>query len=291
MKTIILLTACVLCLWLNQTPAQGQDLEGNVSEFTSINGKLYIQPLADTFGANMNSGLFHGARIKRMGFHLSVGLTAMGALIADEQKTFTTELEGDLPADLELPTLFGSEDGIYVNEIDATIKGVWSQSFFPLAIPQLTVGSLFGTQLTLRWFEYKIDDEIGKVKIWGIGGQHSISQYIPLCPIDLAVGYFRQSFRVGDLVDASATYLGLQASYSFSVLCFYGGFGYERSNVNISYTNDEDGEQTRIHFELDGKNKTRFTIGLLFDLPILKIFADYNMGAQNVVSAGIGLGY
>jgi hypothetical protein len=291
MKKRLILLVCVFCSILVIQGSQAQDLEESLSLYLSTNGSLYMQPLADAFGANLNSGFFHTARIKKMGFHLHVGFKAVGALISDDQKTFTSKAEGGLPGGRELPTVFGDEDGVYIDEIDETVTGVWNTSIFPVAVPQLTVGSLLGTEVTIRWMEWTVSEDFGKIGLFGFGIRHSISQYIPMFPVDVAIGYFRQNFEIGDIVEAHAQYFGLQASYQISVLCFYGGIGYENANLDISYTYEDNDTSQRVSFELDSKNSTRFTIGLGFDLPILKIHVDYNIAAQNVVAAGIGFGF
>ena len=214
----------------------------------------------------------------------------MAAFITDEQKTFIAVPEEgwDPPPDTEMPTIFGEEENPLGEDFPG---GVWETNYFPLAVPQLTIGSLFGTEAVFRWFEYKIDEDIGTVKLFGWGVRHSISQYIPLFPIDVAAGYFWQSFSVGDMVEARAMYYGLQASYNLSVLCFYAGYGFETSNLDISYTFEENDEEIPIAFELEGKNTSRLTIGIGFDLPIIKIHADYNIGQQNTATAGISFGF
>lgn len=291
MKKMVSVVVCMLFLGV-LLPLQAQDVEDNISNFSSKNGGLYLEPLADAFGASINSGFFHSAKIERTGFHVYLGLHVMAAPISEDQKTFTAVSEGDFnpPPNTVLPTVFGSNEEVEVEGIDGEIAGVLDTNWFPFAVPQLTVGSLFGTELTLRWFEMKLNDDIGKIKLFSWGVRHSVSQYIPLMPVDVAVGYFRQSFSIGDYVDASAWYAGLQASYSVSILCFYTGFGYESATLGITYKFTSKGETTNIKFDLDSVNSTRFTIGLALDLPIIKIHADYNIAKQSVFKAGIGFG-
>jgi len=47
-----------------------QNIEDMISKYTSDNGKGYVQPLADAFGANLNSGFYHHAKVKKAGFQL-----------------------------------------------------------------------------------------------------------------------------------------------------------------------------------------------------------------------------
>ena len=62
--------------------------------------------------------------------------------------------------------------------------GVFNTNNFPLAVPQLTIGYIFGTEFIARYvFIPKIgDDVIPSSKLWGIGVRHSISQYLPERP-------------------------------------------------------------------------------------------------------------
>jgi hypothetical protein len=288
---------CVLACFLlfAGLDLHAQDLEDDVSNYLSKNGQLYLQPLADIFCANLNSGLFHTARIPKFGLHLYIGLEGMMAPVSDDQKTFTTVSEegSDLPGGVETATVFGSEEGAVV-EIEGEpvqLPGGWDTKWVPFAVPHLTVGSLMGTEATIRWFEMEVGEDIGRVKLFGWGLRHSLSQYIPLIPVDIALGYYRQSFDVGDLVEARTTYLGLQASYQVGVLCLYGGVGLESSSLDIHYTYEEDEEETEVSFELEGANRGRFTLGFALDLPVVKIHADMNLAKQMVYTLGIGFGF
>ena len=282
---IILILGAASCL-------SGQGLEDDISVYTSENGRMYLQPLADAFSANLNSGLYRSAKIPRMSFHISLGLKVMGSFISESQKTFKPVAEYNwTPAPgAELSTIFGKEGSVNIDGQEFP-GGIWNTSIFPLAVPQLTIGSIFGTEATIRWIEYNIDEDVGDISLFGLGFRHSISQYIPLCPVDLAAGFFRQTFKIGDMIEATTNVYGVQASYSLSVLCFYGGIAYETGSLDIAYSHEEDGETIGIAFQLDAKNRTRLTAGLALDLFILKIHADYNFAGQRVALAGIDLGF
>jgi len=275
---------------------QAQDLEDYVSKYTSENGKGYLQPLADAFGASINSGLYHGARISTFGFNIYIGVETMTALIADDQKVFTASTEDPFsPQSMaETSTIFGKTAGASVTGTGGTVynfPGGLDVSKVPLAVPQVTIGSILGTEATLRYIQVTLDDNFGKVKLFGFGARHSISQYLKNFPIDLAAGFFIQKLEVGDIVEANAKYFGVEGSYSKSIFTFYGGAGFESASVDISYDFESgDGSTSNISFELDADNSARFTAGLALNLALLKIHADYNFGAQNVVAIGLGFG-
>lgn len=285
----------VLALLLVASAATAQNLDDKISSYGSKNAELYLQPLADAFGASLNSGFFHTARIGKFGLHVKIGVIAMVAPIPEEKKIFEMVDEpqyGFYPDPGEMTaTVFGDEDG------GATVNGVefpggaFETDYMPLAVPQVTVGGVLGTEATLRYITYTPDDEIGEIKLFGWGVRHSLSQYIPLCPVDIAAGFWRQRFEVGDIVEATATYFGVQASKSLSVLTLYAGAGLEKSSLDIAYDYDNEGQIERVTFGMEGENSSRVTLGLALDLAVLQIFGDINMAKQTTYSAGVTVGF
>lgn len=255
-----------------------QDLDKSITQYQKSNATGYLQPLADVFGANLNSGLSRSAHISKFGFHISLSLEAMYSPISEDKKVFTPAGEN-----FDVPTIFGEEI-----ENEEYLDGLWDTDFFPLAVPQLTIGSVFGTEATIRYFTYENED-IGEIDLYGWGIRHSISQYIPLCPVDIAAGFFQQKFSIGSYVEANALYYGLQVSKKISVLLLYGGIGGEKSTIELDYELEDSNE--KISFDLNGENKTRLTIGAGLDFKYVKLYADYNIAPQNVISGGIGFGF
>jgi hypothetical protein len=162
--------------------------------------------------------------------------------------------------------------------------------YLPLAVPQLTVGSVFGTDLTTRLLFTDTNEDIGRIRLLGFGLRHSINQYLPGLPVDLAAGVYWQQFTVGDLISA-ANWLGsVQTSYRASIFTFYGALGYERSVLDLDYTFTGTDGDTQVKFDLAGSNNIRFTAGLTFNLGPVKLNADYNFASQSVLSVGLGIG-
>lgn len=277
----------ILVLSLGMGLLQAQSLEDKVAKYTEENAKGYLQPFADALGAAMNSGLYHNAKVSRLGFHFYLGLETMTALIGDPQKTFSAKTDPNGSSTVEVPTIFGSDKETPVPGGTVYFPGGMNLSMLPIAVPQLTVGSFVGTDLTLRWMEFNLPEDIGRLEVFGWGIRHSVSQYLLLSPVDIAIGYYSQSFKIGDLVDAKASLVGLQASVSGKIAVLYGGMGFESSSLKIAYTSETD---EKIAFDLKGKNKTRVTLGLGMRFSGLLFHADYNMGSQNVVALGIGIG-
>ncbi|HJZ41483.1 MAG TPA: DUF6588 family protein [Bacteroidales bacterium] len=274
-------------------PAFPQDIEGLISKYTEENGKGYMQPFADAFGANLNTGLFHSAQIEKLGFQLYIGVKASTAFITDKRRTFMATTEGSFTPEqtAEVPTVFGPAESVEVSGNGGTVyvfPGGLNVTMLPFVIPQLTLGSVFGTDLTLRYFTYSLDEEIGKLEHFGWGIRHSISQYIPGLPVDLAVGIYNQHFSVGDIVESNTWLISAQASRRVLLFTFYGGLGYEKALMNIEYDQEDGG--SIVSFDLTGSNSIRFTAGVTFNLGPVKLNVDYSLASQSVLCAGLGIG-
>lgn len=134
------------------------------------------------------------------------------------------------------------------------------------AIPQFEIGSLYGTELLLRFIPpVDMGEEIGKFAFWGIGLKHSLSQYFfdepmygsnPLAPnedskkyvrpFDLAFQVVYQGTSLENYIGvtnaklvANATFwdFNIQASKSFNEwINVYTGLSYELFDVIADYT-------------------------------------------------------
>ncbi|WP_020533779.1 DUF6588 family protein [Flexithrix dorotheae] len=274
-----------------------QNLEDFVSKYSGKNGTGYMQPLSDAFGANMNSGLFRDAKVKKSGFQMYLGLVTTTALISNNSKTFSAETEdGFTPSQtVTAPTIFGSTNVVVAKGDEGTetyFPGGLGMDIMPVAFPQLSIGSILGTEATVRFYAFDVSEDLGKLNMLGLGARHSISQYLTeTFPIDLAVGYYWNSFSVGNIVDAKSNFISLQGSYETGVLTVYSGLGLGSSKMDLEYTTDQTGEEETISLALETKNKPKFTLGLGLNLGVFRLNADYNLGVENVFSAGLGFAF
>jgi len=276
--------------------ALGQDIGDYISKYTSVNGKGYMQPLADVFSADLNSGLFQAGRLSRVGFHVTIGVQGIVAPIGDEEKTFLAQTEEPFSPQqtAKVPTVFGKNEVVSVTGSGGTLynfPGGFDMKMLPLVVPQVSLGSILGTEATVRYFMANVGEDIGDLTLTGIGVRHSLSQYLPLSPLDFSIGVFSQTFKVGDIVDAKTLYYGLQAGKAFGPLSIYGGAGYESADVSIEYEQDTGDQVTKISFDLKAKKQMRYTVGIGVKLAILKIHADVNLAAQKTFCAGFGFGW
>ncbi len=254
----------------------------------------------------------------------SVDTNAVGGTIVRDSLTAAIR-RADQKVTFSGPTIIGADDEIMTIQVvsqpvtigklgggDTTItiqpyndsipevKGVlsdFSDIPLPLFAPQLTIGTVFGTNVTLRWLpEIETNEDIGKIKFFGFGVQHNpaVWGFLPPLPLDVSLGYFTQTLKVGDLFKASSHAYGVSASkrfgFRFLNVTPYGGFQFESSEFNFKYTQEVDGQPIDIKFDVEGENKYRATVGASIRLLAINLNADYNFGNYNSFSAGVMVG-
>jgi hypothetical protein len=274
--------------------AQAQKLNDFVGKYGNANGAGFMQPLADAFSANLNSGLFESAYVPLEGFHINFSVVALGAPVSDSRKTFLAKTDDPFspPGSTQAPTIFGSTDGASVPGTGGTtynFPGGLNLGLFAIAAPQITVGSVYGTEVLVRFFQAKLGDSFGTLKLYGIGFRHNVKRYFNLknFPLDLAGGLYYQHFEIGDIVSANTVLISAQGSYKTSVLVLYGGPGVEISTMDVQY----DGTSGKINLSLKAANSVRFTLGAALHLAFFRLFADYNLASQSTFTVGVGFAF
>jgi hypothetical protein len=288
-----------LVLFRSVTNAQ-TEFETTIYQFSGDAVKGYLQPAADLFGANMFAGQFRSAEIPTTGFSVAFDIVGMVALVSDDQKSYTAKTPTNFtPSTFNTATIFGGTGTTVVNSSIPALSyrgmdGIINANAVPLAVPQLRIGSLYGTEVFVRYVRIpqSLTDKFPDVTLFGAGVRHSISQYFPEIPLDVAVGGFYTTFNTGDLVDFKGYSFGIQGSKSFSVLTVYGGFAYESCTMKLQYTSTDPNVPGRlVDVSLDGQNTFRATAGAALSLAIFNIFADVNLGSVTNFSGGIGVGF
>jgi Family of unknown function (DUF6588) len=326
--------------------ASAQDLSGTLGKVGSQYAQAYVTPAANAFGVDLNSGLFHTAKVGGMlpfGLNLYVGVKAGAAFIPSSDQTFSmsyvdtvtfSRMIGSTAYDIKVPATFtvnnaptifgdknttgqatfnvqkdttvsvGSASQTFALDSSATfptVAGLLKTSIAPIPIPQLGLGSIFGTDIFIRYLPKIKLGNYGSVQLLGYGLRHSVSQYLPLFPVDIAVQLGWQKFTISDstgsnIIKASAFAANVEVSKTFAILTLYGGLQVESSSVDVNYnfippptSVNPTPQAIPITFSVKGKNNFRALVGLTLGLGPLTINADYNMGAVNAASAGIGI--
>jgi hypothetical protein len=169
----------------------------------------------------------------------------------------------------------------------------------PLPMPQLNLGLPFGLEVMLRYFPTTAYQDYGKFAYMGFGLRYDIDQWIPMCPVDIAVHFMTQklTFKSSsdqDIFTGKATAYGVEVSKKLFILTLYGGFQMESSTLTVAdylYSgNDPTLQGVNIPgFEVKGNDKSRFTVGARLLLLFINVHADYSFSTTPVLTLGAGI--
>ena len=301
-------------------------VQEKLEQFGKDNGMVYVKPLVTAFGTTMNTGLFNTAKVLKP-FTFGLNVNTMLAFVPKEDNNFTavrpdifignpsdslhlyTELElesatifGDVGNtfhhDPLLDAILGEEDAA---QLDIDLPDGADLPIVPFFMPQFNLGLPFGNEIMVRGFpKVEINKDIGDLGFWGVGLKHSVSQYIPLIPIDIAVQAAYQNLYVGDILTFSNINANLEVSKKLLMWTLYTGIGYDKTNVTAKYDytykivnqdNEIEEVEQKIKFDVDGENEIRATAGIRYSLLLLKLYADYTISKYSVFNAGIGVSF
>lgn len=274
----------------------------------------YLSPFTTGLGTNLNSGFLGG--YSPSGYskipiwpHVYAGVKFTGVMMKNNDKYFdyaftTNTTYNGLPVTVDwtvddAPTVFGnSKPAVARGKIRGTnieltqdmIGGIEDTKFVPLVIPQIGVGTIFGTDIIFRTIPGVNVGDYGKFSLVGGAIRHCIGSYAKM-PIDIAVQFGLQSFSIKDVnnnkfIDANSMFANIQFNKSFFVVSVYGGLQYETYNVDVNYRYGT----TAITFNQKGDNHFRGIAGATVSLGPGKFNADVNFGSIFAFTAGFGFG-
>ncbi|HVO74970.1 MAG TPA: DUF6588 family protein, partial [Ignavibacteriaceae bacterium] len=164
-------------------------LEDRFKFLTKEDVEKYIQPFGTTLGMAFNSASYYSAKIPDF-FGFSISFRGMYFLIPDEDLKFMPKLPQGYQSTEPTSTVYGGVGTAYYESVNGYIaypSGLDKKNFL-FGYPQISA-SLLGTEVMLRYLPtIKLgnnNDE--EISMFGIGIKHSISRYIPLLPVDIAV--------------------------------------------------------------------------------------------------------
>ncbi len=292
---------------LSSPPARAQSIEDLVKTLGVRDiARGYLQPVADAIGAGFNSGFYHSAAVPR-GFHVYGGVKATWIFIPPANRQFVATLPAELtalgyPSSVTTASAFGSKGAVVRSSTDTTRypsftlpNGIDSDQFM-LLVPQISVGSILGSEIVLRGIPpIMLDPAVGRVSLLGVGVKHSTTQYAEL-PFDIAVMAAAQRFTLDDVLKVTNYNVNVILSVDLLAFTLYAGAGYEGYQIEASYrykpdpANSAPGLDKETNFSLDfsGLNR-RITLGMNIQvIPLVDVSIDYGFGAYDTATLGIG---
>jgi len=292
MKPIYAIITGVM-LTLNMIESQAQDIKEYLDAYIGENAKPYVQPLADMFTSNINTGMWEWSRPEKS-FYFRLKAQAIVSLPAESMRTFTGKTTGDFQPQqtATVPTIIGDRNAVILQGEDTTFyifPGGYDLKRLMLGTPQITVGGFLHSEFSGRFLSFSLGQDLGKVNFIGIGGRHFITDYMESPPIDVSLGYFYHHIQAGVYLDSDQHLFSVHVGKSGK---FFSGqlmAGYQTSGTSIHYT-FMDGEE-EYDVDLFMQNENTFIIEASGGLRLGPLFATSAISyAKHVsISAGFGL--
>jgi hypothetical protein len=300
----------------------------------------YMLPGMKGLGYGINSGWYNTAK-PHESFGFDITLSYVNAVVPDEDKQFEfissdyqfTSLGSG--ASSTLKTIMGD---VYSspNSLEVSPDG---QNFFPYNAPdgvsgdidkitmisgsvptpiiQVGVGIIKGTEIKIRWLpsiDYGANGTF-RFKYFGLGGLHSISQWIPGLkdvPVDISafVGWTTISAEYDipenlsipgsnqrATADINTLTYQLIASAHVSVITGYVGLGFDNFKTNFKMLGTYDISKPGfpqaqlvdpIDLQQDGSAAFRTSFGARLKLSIITLSADYTVREYNTLTMSLG---
>ncbi|HEY6953317.1 MAG TPA: DUF6588 family protein, partial [Bacteroidota bacterium] len=251
---VVFITASAVSLAQN-------DISAQLTKLLDANATGYMEPFASALGADLNSGLYHSADLHSvLGF--DIGLKVGYSTVPSDHRTFDFMLPNQIKFGVATlnagtdydqivagsPTFAGGKTGIPVvvkqsspqvllrGQTIFTTPGGFDYPHLPLIAPQAAIGLPFGIEVIGRFLPSTKVGDAGKVNFAGFGLRYDIDQFIPFCPVDLAVHFMTQKATLNDnggkkVLSLSGTAFGGEVSKSLLLFTIYGGFQIESSNL------------------------------------------------------------
>ncbi len=292
----------------------------------NVLAKPYLNPLGEMLGKGLNSGWYTSAKTHKL-FGFDLTLTATYIMAPKSAETFDVSKYESKLEDFELvpdsptsaPTIAGDMSnsdipqlrvqGDATNTTAVTMPNGSGLNYF--ATPMVTVGFglPYGIELKGRFCPELDFDDVGKFKLWGLGVQKEIKEYIPgikhvpFLNLSVLAGYttFAGSAEVeydgsyGTLDMNSNAFTGrLLIGANFPVICFYGGVGYGNasSDFDVLGTFNVNGADVDNPIAVSMKNGgLDGNIGFRLRFGVIALHGEYNLGEYSAVTAGLGVNF
>ena len=317
--------AIILFVFSSVGYGQQNDLSAQLKNIIGTNANSYLEPRASGLGADLNSGIYHSADLHSiLGF--DIGVKVGLATISDEHKTFDfvlpsqiqygavtlnagTDYDQIVPGS---PTFAGSKTGKNVvvkstspqillrGQTIFTTPAGFDYSRIGVFAPQAAIGLPFGIEVIGRLLPSVNLGDAGKLNSYGFGLRYDVDQYIPFCPVDIAVHFMTQKVTIDDkssnnIMSLAGTAFGAEVSKSIVFFTVYTGLQFESSNLSVNnymYHDPQLNQDVSISgFSLKGADKTRFLVGFRMLLTLINIHADYSFSKYPVLTAGVGISF
>lgn len=275
----------ILFLFLLATYVNGlfAQLNSYLGSYTGQNKDGFLQPVASLLTTSFNTGLVQYASIDS-GFHFYFGLVGSASFVfGDHLKYFnaTTPIGFSPQSTVKVPTLLGPRNSVNqagTNGLVYTFPAGAGLKFLSLVVPQITVGTIAGTECIGRFFAYDTREDAGKMDYLALGFRHDIGRYfMKESHYKISIGYTYQKADVGDYLHLTSHLIQAIVGKSGKHWNYFAFAGYQSGNIKGEYEST-DAESTLIKYDLDNQSPIvaglsgGFTMGALHIQSIIQGF-------------------
>lgn len=291
MRHVILIVA--LWLLLTKMVKAQTSIDDYIDSYAGENAVPYVQPLADIFTSNIHTGVWEWSAIPQ-DFYLRLKLQGMASFPTESMKTFEGRTTGTFRPEqtVIVPTIIGAENATIIegnnNEV-YIFPGGLDMNRVILGTPQVTVGGFLNSEVTARFLTFDMDNEIERVRFYGLGARHSISNYFVDSPIDLSVGYMYHHLESGDYLNSDHHLISAHVGASGEILSGQFMVGYQTSDSDIHYIYDDGDVETDVNLNLTNNNPFIMEAGLGVKLGPVMASTSVSWSEHVAVSLGAGL--
>ncbi|MBK9103043.1 MAG: hypothetical protein IPL92_00305 [Saprospiraceae bacterium] len=144
--------------------AQDQDIQAYLDAYIGENAIPYLQPLADLFASNINTGVWEWSKGDST-FYFRLKAQAIVSFPSDPMQTFTGKTTGDFrPSQTAtVPTIIGDRNAVLLQGEDTTFyifPGGYDLKRLMLGTPQVTIGGFLHSEISGRFLSFSLGEDL-----------------------------------------------------------------------------------------------------------------------------------
>jgi len=312
----------------------------------------YTRPAVEGLMASSSSGWSTSAKLLKT-FHVQISASVAGAVISEDKEKFTFNPSDYEYIDIEsgpneIPTVMGGESTtrlqIRIPDIENNVVKVLSfdapngiKNNLPKIIPinvipapnvQFSMGLPLGFEGTIRYFPKIVSEEGAYIKVMGVAGKHSLTQYFGAKKDKdgkkVKRHFFASLFATYQDIDTGVldpdnekTVINLHlhsvsaeflTSFDYKMLTLYSSIGYTKAESNLKVEGDYNYTYTLLDLDSgdeEGSEETTITdpimdlyfnqtgikgtLGVKLNLLLVHVFADVTMQNYPVANVGVAI--
>ena len=275
--------------------SKAQTVDAVIGNYTGANATGFLQPLADVLTSNFNTGSVHKTAVDS-GFHAYFGIITTNTFIFSNNLKY---FDGQTPDNFS-PSQTASASTILGPSSITSVAGTNGTSYsfpaglglrnFALAVPQLTIGSVFGTEISVRYFAYNFGGSFGTLTFKGGGIRHDFGRYfLKKSKYKLTAEATYQELQTGIYSNLKVLKVGVYAGKQGKKFNYFAYLGFQQGKMSINYQHSEDSKN--YSYQLSNKNPLLVGVGGGMKLGILRLHAQVNFISPIVAAVGVGINF